>query len=52
LLLVVMVLLVKGPYVDLDPLNVYFWLLLGAVFGLFRVNAQAPREAVGTGAAT
>jgi hypothetical protein len=39
LLLVMMALLVKGPYIDLDPLNVYFWLLLGAVFGLFRANA-------------
>jgi hypothetical protein len=35
-----MALLVKGPYIDLDPLNVYFWLLLGAVFGLFRANCR------------
>jgi hypothetical protein len=41
LIAVVMALLVKGPYVDLDPLNVYFWLLIGATFGLFRVTADA-----------
>ncbi len=35
LLMVTTVLLFKGPYVDLDPLNVYFWLLLGALFGLY-----------------
>ncbi len=33
LLAIVAALLFKGPYVDLDPLNVYFWLLLGALFG-------------------
>jgi hypothetical protein len=41
LIAVVMALLVKGPYVDLDPLNVYFWLFIGAIFGLFRVTADA-----------
>jgi hypothetical protein len=35
LLLVTIALLFKGPYIDLDPLNVYFWLLTGALFGLF-----------------
>jgi hypothetical protein len=47
LVAVVMVLLVKGPYVDLDPLNVYFWLLLGALFGLFRAREVAPVNAGG-----
>jgi hypothetical protein len=26
--------LFKGPYVDLDPLNVYFWLLAGVAAGV------------------
>jgi hypothetical protein len=39
LVLVMMALLVKGPYVDLDPMNVYFWLLLGALFALFRASS-------------
>ncbi len=28
--------LFKGPYVDLDPMNVYFWLLAGMLLGLYR----------------
>ena len=44
LLLMTMALLFKGPYIDLDPLNVYAWLLLGAVFGLYR----APERDGGT----
>jgi hypothetical protein len=40
LLLITMALLFKGPYIDLDPLNVYFWLLAGAVFGLFRCGER------------
>ncbi|HXH81325.1 MAG TPA: hypothetical protein VNN07_00185, partial [Candidatus Tectomicrobia bacterium] len=26
----------KGPYADLDPMNVYVWLLAGMLFGLLR----------------
>ena len=33
LLLLTMVSLFKGPYIDLDPLNVYFWLLIGMTAG-------------------
>jgi hypothetical protein len=52
LLLVTTALLVKGPYIDLDPLNVYFWLLLGAVFGLFRASDESSEaNATTTGAA-
>lgn len=28
--------LFKGPYIDLDPLNVYFWLFAGMLLGLYR----------------
>ncbi len=35
--------LFKGPYVDLDPLNVYAWLLAGMLLGLYRcARAEAP----------
>ncbi len=40
MMLITMVLLFKGPYIDLDPLNVYVWLLLGAVFGLYRAGKR------------
>jgi hypothetical protein len=42
LLLLTVVSLFKGPYVDLDPLNVYFWLLAGMLLGLYRAAAAAP----------
>ena len=44
LLAVVAALLFKGPYIDLDPLNVYFWLLLGALFGLSEARPDAEVE--------
>lgn len=34
MLIATMAALFKGPYIDLDPLNVYFWLLLGATLAL------------------
>ncbi len=50
LLVATMAALFKGPYIDLDPLNVYFWLLLGATFALFELPDNAPRHAsVGAG---
>jgi hypothetical protein len=30
--------MIKGPYIDLDPVNVYFWLFAGMLFGLFRAG--------------
>jgi hypothetical protein len=36
--------LVKGPYIDLDPMNVYFWLFAGMLFGLYR--AASGRDGV------
>jgi hypothetical protein len=47
LLAVAAVLLLKGPYIDLDPLNVYFWLLLGAVFGLADGARETARDEEG-----
>lgn len=41
LLAVVVVLLFKGSYIDVAPLNVYFWLLAGMLAGLFE---QASRR--------
>jgi hypothetical protein len=38
LLAFVAVALFKGPYVDLDPLNVYAWLLVGMLLGLYRCS--------------
>ena len=50
-LLAVMALsLFKGPYLDLDPFNVYFWLFTGMVFGLYRclgVTAESRKEGRG-----
>jgi hypothetical protein len=37
--------LFKGPYVDLDPMNVYFWLLIGMLFGLYRCGGAERGEA-------
>lgn len=42
LLLATMVALFKGPYIDLDPLNVYFWLLLGVTFAVLELPDEAP----------
>lgn len=36
LLVLTVLSLFKGPYIDLDPLNVYFWLLAGMLAGLYR----------------
>src|SRR6185295_15897343 len=43
LLLVVTVALFKGPFIDLDPLNVYFWLLAGML--LAAVQLPSPDDA-------
>jgi hypothetical protein len=39
LLLLTVVSLFKGPYIDLDPINVYFWLFAGMLLGLSRAAA-------------
>jgi hypothetical protein len=39
-LIATMAALFKGPYIDLDPLNVYFWLFLGATFALLELPAD------------
>jgi hypothetical protein len=44
LLGVMAVALFKGPYIDLDPMNVYFWLFAGMLFGLYRCTAPGARE--------
>ena len=36
-LLVMTVALFKGPFIDLDPLNVYFWLLMGMLLAVVGV---------------
>jgi hypothetical protein len=36
--------LFKGPYVDLDPLNVYAWLLVGMLLGLYRCSGAERGE--------
>lgn len=43
LLGIVAIALFKGPYIDLDPLNVYAWLLAGMLLGLYRCAATARR---------
>ncbi len=40
LMLVVMIALFKGPYIDLQPLSVYFWLFIGLVAGLIRCSRR------------
>jgi hypothetical protein len=42
LLLLTVVSLFKGPYIDLDPLNVYFWLFAGMLLGLYRAVGAVP----------
>ena len=49
-LLVMTAALFKGPYIDLDPLNVYFWLLIGMLLAVVRLpqntadaHAEVPR---------
>ncbi len=47
LLLVMTAALFKGPYLDLDPLNVYFWLFAGmalAVAARTSDEARVPAE--------
>ena len=34
---------VKGQYLDLDPLNVYFWLFAGMLFKLPALEDPEPR---------
>jgi len=34
--------LFKGPYIDLDPMNVYFWLFAGMLLGLYRAAGVEP----------
>jgi hypothetical protein len=45
LLLLTVLSLFKGPYIDLDPLNVYFWLFAGMLMGLYRALGAAPDSA-------
>jgi hypothetical protein len=42
LLALTAVALFKGPYIDLDPMNVYFWLFAGMLLGLYRVAGVEP----------
>lgn len=51
LLLVTAVALFKGPYIDLDPMNVYFWLLAGVVAGIARCSMAAGGQDAEGGAA-
>jgi hypothetical protein len=44
-LLLTMVTLFKGPAIDFDPLNVYFWLLVGMLLGLAKATARGDRDA-------
>lgn len=47
LLAVMALALFKGPYIDLDPMNVYFWLLAGMLAGLYRAagaTAESRKE--------
>jgi hypothetical protein len=46
LLFVTAVSLFKGPYIDLDPLNVYFWLFAGMLLGLSRASGDGDAEAL------
>ena len=32
--------LFKGPVLDLDPLNVYFWLLIGMLLSYLRLGRE------------
>ena len=36
----------KGPYLDLDPMNVFFWLLLGVAFKLPRLESPPTGQPV------
>jgi O-antigen ligase len=44
LLAITAVSLFKGPYIDLDPLNVYFWLFAGMLLGLYRAADRDASE--------
>jgi hypothetical protein len=37
---------IKAQYMDIDPMNVYFWLLLGLLFKLPTLDAIAPSTAI------
>lgn len=39
--------LLKGPYIDLDPLNVYFWFFMGLAISLPRLAANAQAVQIG-----
>jgi hypothetical protein len=44
LLLVMSATLFKGPVLDLDPLNVYFWLIIGMLLSVTRVALNRERQ--------
>jgi O-antigen ligase len=44
--LTVIVLDFKGSYLDLDPINMYFWIMCGLLFRLERVSGSQARERV------
>ena len=55
LLVLTVLSLFKGPYIDLDPLNVYFWLLAGMLAGLYRAagaTAESREETRGESGST
>ena len=39
----------KGPVIDLDPINVYFWLYVGILFGLPNLIVAEGRSAADPG---
>jgi len=41
--------LFKGPYIDLDPLNVYYWLLAGMLLAVIRIGVRGDATAPRTG---
>ena len=47
LLVGTVVTLFKGPLIDVDPLNVYFWLFTGMLLGVARLPAATPPAAAG-----
>jgi hypothetical protein len=49
LLIVSMVNFWKGSYLDVDPLNVYFWLLAGVLFRLPAMQAPVQAAPIGAG---
>jgi hypothetical protein len=47
LLLCTVATLFKGPVIDVDPLNVYFWLFAGMLLGIARLSEAAPLDSAG-----